>query len=178
MAETTAPHTAATPAASTSATDDAPSQSPPWQTLNVCRVYRISLPTLVQIDEAADGSPIYYCLVGAEQHVAEACAAWPLAEYGGDVRTTDGALMKFRWSTETAGEAHTAGAQAQQAPQAQQVAHASSGSVDRVHPTPPVRRPTFQNQTDAPPCAHCGAIMVRQGACYKCQECGETSGCG
>ncbi|NDK16505.1 MAG: hypothetical protein GW911_31125, partial [Armatimonadetes bacterium] len=32
-------------------------------------------------------------------------------------------------------------------------------------------------QADAPPCADCGAIMVRSGACYKCLNCGGTSGC-
>jgi len=30
---------------------------------------------------------------------------------------------------------------------------------------------------DAPPCATCGAIMVRNGSCFKCMECGGTSGC-
>ncbi len=30
---------------------------------------------------------------------------------------------------------------------------------------------------DAPPCAECGAIMVRNGACYACINCGATSGC-
>ncbi|MFQ5599042.1 MAG: vitamin B12-dependent ribonucleotide reductase [Candidatus Krumholzibacteriia bacterium] len=36
----------------------------------------------------------------------------------------------------------------------------------------------FQHQSDAPPCSECGAIMVRNGACYKCLNCGITSGCG
>jgi ribonucleoside-diphosphate reductase alpha chain len=36
---------------------------------------------------------------------------------------------------------------------------------------------TIQNQEDAPPCAMCGAIMVRSGSCYKCVNCGSTSGC-
>ena len=36
---------------------------------------------------------------------------------------------------------------------------------------------TFQDQDDAPPCHACGSIMVRNGACYKCLNCGETSGC-
>ena len=31
--------------------------------------------------------------------------------------------------------------------------------------------------TDAPPCSECGAIMVRNGACYACINCGATSGC-
>jgi ribonucleoside-diphosphate reductase alpha chain len=30
---------------------------------------------------------------------------------------------------------------------------------------------------DAPTCAGCGSIMVRNGACYKCMNCGDTSGC-
>ncbi len=32
-------------------------------------------------------------------------------------------------------------------------------------------------QEDAPSCADCGAIMIRNGACYKCNNCGATSGC-
>ncbi len=36
---------------------------------------------------------------------------------------------------------------------------------------------TIQNQEDAPPCTTCGSIMVRSGACYKCSNCGTTSGC-
>ena len=36
---------------------------------------------------------------------------------------------------------------------------------------------TFKNQVDAPPCSFCGAMMIRNGSCYKCLECGATSGC-
>jgi ribonucleoside-diphosphate reductase alpha chain len=32
-------------------------------------------------------------------------------------------------------------------------------------------------QTDAPPCPTCGSITVRNGACYKCTNCGSTTGC-
>ena len=35
----------------------------------------------------------------------------------------------------------------------------------------------IQNDQDAPPCSTCGAIMIRNGACYKCVNCGATSGC-
>jgi ribonucleoside-diphosphate reductase alpha chain len=35
----------------------------------------------------------------------------------------------------------------------------------------------IQAQADAPPCHTCGSIMVRSGACYKCANCGSTSGC-
>lgn len=36
---------------------------------------------------------------------------------------------------------------------------------------------TFDNQSDAPACDTCGSIMVRNAACYKCLNCGSTSGC-
>lgn len=36
---------------------------------------------------------------------------------------------------------------------------------------------TFLLQSDAPPCIDCGMLMVRNGACYKCLNCGTTSGC-
>jgi ribonucleoside-diphosphate reductase alpha chain len=35
----------------------------------------------------------------------------------------------------------------------------------------------FRPDEDAPPCPDCGSIMVRNGACYKCLNCGSTSGC-
>lgn len=35
----------------------------------------------------------------------------------------------------------------------------------------------FHTQSDAPPCHECGSIMIRNGSCYKCLECGSTSGC-
>jgi len=35
----------------------------------------------------------------------------------------------------------------------------------------------FNAQSDAPACQDCGSIMVRNGTCYKCLNCGSTSGC-
>jgi ribonucleoside-diphosphate reductase alpha chain len=35
----------------------------------------------------------------------------------------------------------------------------------------------MRNQEDAPPCSMCGSIMIRSGSCYKCGNCGTTSGC-
>ena len=32
-------------------------------------------------------------------------------------------------------------------------------------------------QMDAPACKECGAIMTRSGSCYRCANCGSTSGC-
>ncbi len=33
------------------------------------------------------------------------------------------------------------------------------------------------NMGDAPSCHLCGAIMTRNGSCFRCQSCGSTSGC-
>jgi ribonucleoside-diphosphate reductase alpha chain len=41
----------------------------------------------------------------------------------------------------------------------------------------PRPKTTFLAQADAPSCSDCGSIMVRNGACYKCLNCGSTSGC-
>ncbi|HEY7937749.1 MAG TPA: vitamin B12-dependent ribonucleotide reductase [Candidatus Limnocylindrales bacterium] len=38
-------------------------------------------------------------------------------------------------------------------------------------------RVAFKVQEDSPSCAECGSIMVRNGSCYKCLNCGSTSGC-
>lgn len=34
-----------------------------------------------------------------------------------------------------------------------------------------------ETDTDAPACKECGAIMTRSGSCYRCANCGSTSGC-
>ena len=49
---------------------------------------------------------------------------------------------------------------------------ASAGKPTAVNP-----HATIQNQEDAPPCSTCGSIMIRSGACYKCMNCANTSGC-
>ena len=36
---------------------------------------------------------------------------------------------------------------------------------------------TFLYHQDSPSCHECGSIMVRNGSCYKCLNCGSTSGC-
>jgi ribonucleoside-diphosphate reductase alpha chain len=35
----------------------------------------------------------------------------------------------------------------------------------------------FKTQSDAPSCHYCGNLMMRNGACYRCANCGSTSGC-
>jgi ribonucleoside-diphosphate reductase alpha chain len=77
-------------------------------------------------------------------------------------------------------------------PEAQYVAGVNNRD-DVMEPTLPIPMPpapktvalapkasafaAMQNQEDAPPCSTCGSIMVRSGACYKCANCGTTSGC-
>jgi ribonucleoside-diphosphate reductase alpha chain len=63
--------------------------------------------------------------------------------------------------------------------------HTATSSAPAVEPSmaapkaPTAATPfsTIQNQEDAPPCSTCGSIMIRSGACYKCVNCGNTSGC-
>jgi ribonucleoside-diphosphate reductase alpha chain len=38
-------------------------------------------------------------------------------------------------------------------------------------------REVFVAQADAPPCPECFSLMIRNGACYACVNCGTTSGC-
>ena len=52
---------------------------------------------------------------------------------------------------------------------------AAAGAVSTTDPAGPMS--TIRNQEDAPPCSTCGSIMIRSGACYKCMNCGTTSGC-
>jgi len=35
----------------------------------------------------------------------------------------------------------------------------------------------FGQVSDAPLCSECGGLMTRNGSCYKCENCGGTSGC-
>jgi len=59
-------------------------------------------------------------------------------------------------------------------------APAAAPTEAALTPVPVVQRaaPTaFLNQEDAPSCSDCGSLMVRSGACYKCLNCGATSGC-
>jgi ribonucleoside-diphosphate reductase alpha chain len=55
-----------------------------------------------------------------------------------------------------------------------------AGETPALKPTepPPQQQLPFGPVTgDAPLCAECGSIMTRNGSCYKCGNCGGTSGC-
>lgn len=40
-----------------------------------------------------------------------------------------------------------------------------------------IEKTVYSTQSDSPPCHECGSIMIRSGSCYKCTNCGATSGC-
>ncbi len=42
---------------------------------------------------------------------------------------------------------------------------------------PSFQKSSYTMQPDAPPCQYCGSIMARNGSCYRCANCGSTSGC-
>jgi ribonucleoside-diphosphate reductase alpha chain len=55
-----------------------------------------------------------------------------------------------------------------------------AGETTTLRPTeasPQQELPFAPVVTDAPLCAECGSIMTRNGSCYKCGNCGGTSGC-
>ena len=52
-----------------------------------------------------------------------------------------------------------------------------SSSLRPTEPSPQQELPFLPITPDAPLCAECGSIMTRNGSCYKCGNCGGTSGC-
>jgi len=85
----------------------------------------------------------------------------------------------FRWlagkflSPQAQFEAGVNGREATQLPTLPPLEQTESSNNDLVA----MQFAAIQNQEDAPPCSTCGAIMVRSGSCYKCANCGNTSGC-
>lgn len=49
--------------------------------------------------------------------------------------------------------------------------------TEAIEPEAPRDSGHHQLQADAPPCHYCGSIMSRNGTCYRCANCGSTSGC-
>jgi ribonucleoside-diphosphate reductase alpha chain len=55
-----------------------------------------------------------------------------------------------------------------------------AGDTPKLRPTEPDPQPSLPFtpiDDDAPLCSECGSIMTRNGSCYKCGNCGGTSGC-
>jgi ribonucleoside-diphosphate reductase alpha chain len=62
------------------------------------------------------------------------------------------------------------------APPALSPAITAMGSVARRAEALPANSPSNAHE-GAPTCSECGMLMVPNGACYKCENCGSTSGC-
>jgi ribonucleoside-diphosphate reductase alpha chain len=55
-----------------------------------------------------------------------------------------------------------------------------AGDTPKLRPTEEEPQQALPFETiagDAPLCSECGSIMTRNGSCYKCENCGGTSGC-
>jgi ribonucleoside-diphosphate reductase alpha chain len=55
-----------------------------------------------------------------------------------------------------------------------------AGETQKLRPTEPEPQQALPFDTafaDAPLCSECGGLMTRNGSCYKCENCGGTSGC-
>jgi ribonucleoside-diphosphate reductase alpha chain len=94
--------------------------------------------------------------------------------------------LRFLEGTENhpaSGKAHQAQLDLPNVPVIAGEKHEASGAV----PTILVEEPSqasirggnmgFIAESDAPPCHECGTLMIRNGACHKCPNCGSTSGC-
>ena len=79
----------------------------------------------------------------------------------------------FRWMDITFPEGRAAGHSAPAQPAETAAAPAESGYEDK----PGDDHRTFVNQEDAPACDRCGHITERNGACYRCRNCGNSMGC-
>jgi ribonucleoside-diphosphate reductase alpha chain len=55
------------------------------------------------------------------------------------------------------------------------------GMTEALRLAPPLANPQSSKPHDAhegaPTCSECGMLMVPNGACFKCENCGSTSGC-
>jgi len=73
----------------------------------------------------------------------------------------------FRWmGARFIGEEYAAAGEAGEAP-----------ALRVTEPDPQQALPFSPAVTDAPTCSECGGLMTRNGSCYKCENCGGTSGC-
>jgi ribonucleoside-diphosphate reductase alpha chain len=76
-------------------------------------------------------------------------------------------------------EARTLGVQVDQPPLTPLTLHSAPVPVTGPVVAAPAKKGALVDieDRDAPVCFECGSLMVRNGACYKCLNCGSTSGC-
>jgi ribonucleoside-diphosphate reductase alpha chain len=64
-----------------------------------------------------------------------------------------------------------------ESPEAQPTSVATVPDADENTARENMNRAMRSMQQDSPPCSVCGAITVRSGTCYKCNDCGNSEGC-
>ena len=76
-------------------------------------------------------------------------------------------------------EAKALGVQVEEPPLTNLTVSAPPRSVAAAPASSPTKKGALVDieDRDAPVCFECGSLMVRNGACYKCLNCGSTSGC-
>ena len=79
--------------------------------------------------------------------------------------------LKFGGTDAVAQDAATLGAAEEEAAPVLKAMAAAAGTLEAAE------HRIFETQADSPPCPECGSVTVRSGACYKCHNCGETTGC-
>jgi len=57
------------------------------------------------------------------------------------------------------------------------VSSSSASKVEVIDATNLNGNFNFIARSDAPTCPECGSIMIPNGSCHKCVNCGTTSGC-
>ncbi len=62
-------------------------------------------------------------------------------------------------------------------PKLQTMFPAIAPTPETSHYEPPASKSPSNAHEGAPTCSECGMLMVPNGACYKCENCGSTSGC-
>jgi ribonucleoside-diphosphate reductase alpha chain len=78
--------------------------------------------------------------------------------------------LKFGDKAQQADDAAMAMAEEEAEPVMKAMEAAAGALADQEHHI-------FETQADSPPCPECGSVTVRNGACYKCNNCGATTGC-
>ncbi len=79
--------------------------------------------------------------------------------------------------TRAPGKAGNGGGESRAAAPAAARSLGAAATVAAVNRLERLEGEVFRSQSDAPSCHNCGGIMTRNGSCYKCGNCGETSGC-
>jgi ribonucleoside-diphosphate reductase alpha chain len=86
----------------------------------------------------------------------------------------------FRWLASkflSAEQQQAVGVQAASGKSAEESIGSEAGAAPGASKAGPHSAGAFRAQSDAPACHYCGSIMMRNGSCYRCANCGSTSGC-